>query len=132
MAEMDQLASARRLLDTDTAGLRCPFRGIFDEATSRWATLITAALLTGPHRFAELRGRLAPISEKMLAQKLKAMVRAGLVEREERPTVPPQVTYRLTGLGSSLAEPLTAMLRWFGAHGDAMAAAQRAYDQGAA
>ncbi|WP_306205311.1 winged helix-turn-helix transcriptional regulator [Actinoplanes sp. RD1] len=126
MAEPEQLASALRLLQGDG----CPLRGIFDEATSRWATLIMAALITGPHRFAELRDRLGGISEKMLAQKLKAMVRAGLVARDAKPTVPPQVTYSLTELGASMAGPLTGLFRWFGSHGDELTRAQRAYDAG--
>jgi DNA-binding HxlR family transcriptional regulator len=127
MASTEQLASALRLLHGGT----CPTRGIFDEATSRWATLILAALITGPHRFAELRDRLDGISEKMLAQKLKAMVRAGLVARDVKPTVPPQVTYSLTELGAGLAGPLTGLLRWFGSHGDELTRAQHDYDAAA-
>jgi DNA-binding HxlR family transcriptional regulator len=39
-----------------------------------------------------------------------------------------KVTYSLTEMGESLAEPLCALLGWFGAHRDAMAAAQQHYD----
>nr|WP_305785215.1 helix-turn-helix domain-containing protein [Actinoplanes lichenis] len=105
MAHVDDRAAVDVVLGGE--GLRllhgdgCPVRGIFDEATSRWATLILAALITGPHRFAQLRDRLDGISEKMLAQKLKAMARAGLITRDAAPTVPPQVTYSLTDLGAS-------------------------------
>ncbi len=89
MAAGEQNESESRIIGVKN----CPVRGVFDEATSRWATTIMAALLTGPHRFVELRDRLDGISEKMLTQKLKAMVRAGLVAREVTPTVPAQVTY---------------------------------------
>jgi len=39
------------------------------------------------------------ISEKMLAQTLRALVQDGLVWREVKPTTPPQVTYGLTEFG---------------------------------
>jgi hypothetical protein len=61
-----------------------------------------------------LHARVGGISQKMLSQNLKALVRAGLVARHVAPTNPPQVTYSLTELGASLAGPLTDLIRWFG------------------
>ena len=46
------------------------------------------------------------ISEKMLAQSLRALVEDGLVWRHVEPTTPPQVTYGLTEFGQDLGEPL--------------------------
>ncbi len=132
MTVSPQLQSAYRLLAGDTFDSRCSTRSIADLVTTRWGTLIDAALLTGPHRFSELHQRVGGISQKMLTQNLKAMVRAGLVDRQVRPTTPPQVTYSLTELGDSLAEPLCALFGWFGAHADALLTAQERYDSGAA
>lgn len=126
--ETEQLATAARLLVHDTFDNRCPLRPIMDQTTSRWATLIIAALVAGPHRFAQLHTRVGGISQKMLSQNLKALTRAGLVAREVAPTNPPQVTYSLTDLGVSLAGPLTDLIRWFGGHGEELLAAQERYD----
>ncbi len=57
-------------------------------------------------RFYELRESIQGISEKMLAQTLRALVEDGLVRREVEPTRPPQVTYGLTEFGRDVGEPL--------------------------
>ncbi|MET0424765.1 MAG: helix-turn-helix domain-containing protein [Actinoplanes sp.] len=129
MTEGKQLASAARLLAGDTFDSACATRPIMDRVTSRWATLIVAALITGPHRFSALHARIGGISQKMLSQNLKELVRAGLVARDVEPTVPPQVTYSLTDLGRSLAGPLTELFIWFGHHQDELLQAQDAYDR---
>jgi DNA-binding HxlR family transcriptional regulator len=128
VTEKEQLATATRLLAYDTFDNKCPLRPIIDQTTSRWATLIISALVAGPHRFAQLHTRVGGISQKMLSQNLKALARAGLVARDVAPTNPPQVTYTLTGLGVSLAGPLTDLIRWFGEHGDELLTAQHRYD----
>jgi DNA-binding HxlR family transcriptional regulator len=128
MAVSRELQSAYRLLAGDTFDSRCPSRAIADQVTTRWGTLIIAALITGPHRFSALHQRIGGISQKMLSQNLKSLARSGLVDRHVEPTTPPQVTYSLTALGESLAEPLCALLSWFGAHTDALLAAQQRYD----
>ncbi|ACU36836.1 winged helix-turn-helix transcriptional regulator [Actinosynnema mirum] len=110
------LASAGRLLVAGAAGPGCASRPVLEQVTTRWGMLIIAALIHGPHRFSRLRARVEGISQKMLSQHLKALVRANLVHREVEPTVPPQVTYSLTPLGESLSVPLTGLLSWFGAH----------------
>lgn len=128
MPDITDLETASRLLATDTFDRNCPTRGIMDQVTNRWATLIVAALMSGPHRFAALHAKVAGISQKMLSQNLKALVRAGLVERSVEPTTPPQVTYSLTELGAGLSGPLTALIHWIGVHTDALLGAQAVYD----
>ncbi|MGW2374985.1 MULTISPECIES: winged helix-turn-helix transcriptional regulator [Kitasatospora] len=126
--ETQHVATAARLLAHDTFDQKCALRPIMDQTTSRWATLIISALIAGPHRFAQLHQRVGGISQKMLSQNLKALARAGLVGRHVAPTNPPQVTYSLTELGTSLAGPLTDLIQWFGRHGDELLAAQEHYD----
>lgn len=121
-------ATARTLLAADTFERDCPTRSVMDQTTSRWATLILAALIDGPHRFSALHGRIGGISQKMLSQNLKSLVRSGLVDRSVEPTVPPQVTYTLTALGTSLTEPLCALIHWFGSNTDRILQAQAEYD----
>ncbi|MEV0989562.1 helix-turn-helix domain-containing protein [Streptomyces sp. NPDC049949] len=126
--ETQHVATAARLLAHDTFDNKCVLRPIMDQTTSRWATLIISALIAGPHRFAQLHQRVGGITQKMLSQNLKALARAGLIDRDVAPTNPPQVTYTLTELGVSLAGPLTELIQWFGLHGGQLLAAQEHYD----
>ncbi|MFJ6465178.1 winged helix-turn-helix transcriptional regulator [Streptomyces sp. NPDC091387] len=85
----------------------CPARGVVDHVTSRWGIWVLISLRSNDLRFYELRDSIQGISEKMLAQTLRALVQDGLVWREVEPTTPPQVTYGLTEFGQDLGEPLT-------------------------
>ncbi|MFF4189233.1 winged helix-turn-helix transcriptional regulator [Streptomyces sp. NPDC001691] len=84
----------------------CPARDVVDHVTSRWGIWVLIALRSNDLRFYELRESIHGISEKMLSQTLRALVKDGLVRREVEPTTPPQVTYGLTEFGQALGEPL--------------------------
>lgn len=85
----------------------CPARDVVDHVTSRWGIWVLISLRSNSLRFYELRDSIQGISEKMLAQTLRALVQDGLVWREVEPTTPPQVTYGLTEFGKDISEPLT-------------------------
>ncbi|MEV7869666.1 helix-turn-helix domain-containing protein [Streptomyces sp. NPDC088124] len=85
----------------------CPARDVVDHVTSRWGIWVLISLRGNDLRFYELRKSIQGISEKMLAQTLRALVQDGLVWREVEPTTPPQVTYGLTEFGRDVSEPLT-------------------------
>ncbi|HJQ57129.1 MAG TPA: winged helix-turn-helix transcriptional regulator, partial [Vineibacter sp.] len=42
------------------------------------------------------------VSAKMLTERLRALEQAGLISRDYEPTIPPKVTYALTGRGREL------------------------------
>jgi DNA-binding HxlR family transcriptional regulator len=88
----------------------CLARGVVDHVTSRWGVWVLIALRNDGLRFFELRESIQGVSEKMLAQTLRALVEDGLVWREVEPTTPPQVTYGLTEFGRDVGEPLTDLL----------------------
>ncbi|MFD5077329.1 winged helix-turn-helix transcriptional regulator [Streptomyces sp. NPDC058371] len=87
----------------------CPARDVVDHVTSRWGIWVLISLRSKGLRFYELRESIQGISEKMLAQTLRALVQDGLVWREVEPTTPPQVTYGLTEFGRDVGEPLTEL-----------------------
>ncbi|WP_327739883.1 helix-turn-helix transcriptional regulator [Streptomyces nojiriensis] len=87
----------------------CPARDVVDHVTSRWGVWVLISLRSSSLRFYELRDSIQGISEKMLAQTLRALVQDGLVWREVEPTTPPQVTYGLTDFGHDVGEPLTEL-----------------------
>jgi DNA-binding HxlR family transcriptional regulator len=109
----------------------CPERAILDQITNRWATLILSALMAGPTRFSALKAKLGGISQKMLSQNLKTLVRDGLIERSVEPTNPPQVTYALTELGADLTTPLVGLVRWISAHTEQILELQAQHDAAA-
>lgn len=88
----------------------CALDRVLKMLTRRWATHILWVLLTrGPTRFGELRRQVAGVSTKVLTARLRDLEAAGLVSRDYKPTVPPEVTYALTPRGRQLRAMLTAM-----------------------
>ena len=112
----------------DVFAADCPIRPILGDVTSRWATLVLAALMPQPHRFSQLAAHIGGISEKMLSQTLRNLTRDGLVTRTVTPTVPIQVTYELTALGTDLTPRLKDLVTWVDRHTSTIQAAQAAYD----
>ncbi|MBB5342995.1 winged helix-turn-helix transcriptional regulator [Tunturibacter empetritectus] len=90
----------------------CPSRVVLDHITSRWGSLVLLTLLDGTQRFSELVRGIGGVSEKMLAQSLKALEADGLVLRTVYPTIPPKVEYSLTSLGSEVAEHIKTLTNW--------------------
>lgn len=94
----------------------CPSRAALELIASKWALLIFPALDRGPMRNNELLRKIDGVSQKMLTQTLKELEHNGLVIREDRRTVPPHVSYRLSPLGKSLSKTLIGLDRWAERH----------------
>ncbi|MEM7598796.1 MAG: helix-turn-helix domain-containing protein [Pseudomonadota bacterium] len=90
----------------------CSARHALELIASKWAILILSALAEAPMRNGALLRRIDGISQKMLTQTLRELERNGLVLREDRQTIPPHVTYRLTPVGQSLSAALITLDRW--------------------
>ena len=88
----------------------CPTRSILDNVSSRWGALVLVLLLReNCYRFSELAYLIGGVSEKMLAQTLRALEEDGFVLRTVRATKPPKVEYSLTPLGREVAERMQAL-----------------------
>jgi DNA-binding HxlR family transcriptional regulator len=103
---------AERLQRGNLFAEKCPSRAILTHVTSRWGVLLLVALLSGTHRFSELRRKVGGISEKMLAQTLQWLESDGFVERIAYPVIPPHVEYRLTPLGQEIAQKVESLADW--------------------
>jgi DNA-binding HxlR family transcriptional regulator len=75
----------------------------------RWQLSIIYAALTGAMRFNEFAQAVDGISPRMLAERLRDLEAAGLIQRTVLPTSPPTVEYRLTARGRRLAPVIEAM-----------------------
>lgn len=104
------VVTSQRKGDLYQAG--CPSRGVLDHVTSRWGSLVLVMLLEGTHRFSEIGRSIGGVSEKMLAQSLKALEGDGFLLRTVYPTVPPKVEYSLTPLGREVATHVKALTSW--------------------
>ena len=109
--------------------LGCPVRDILDKVGDKWSMLVIIELSGGERRFSELRRGIPDISQKMLTQTLRLLQRDGLVSRRVFPTVPPAVSYGLTGLGQSLLEPFAALVEWADRNHPSVVAARDDFDR---
>ncbi|MFD0857095.1 winged helix-turn-helix transcriptional regulator [Actinomadura adrarensis] len=106
----------------------CGIRDVLDRLGDRWTVLVIVELSKGVRRFRELERAIPGISQRMLTLTTKRLCRDGLVQRTAYPTIPPQVDYRLTPMGRSLAEMVNALADWSRDHMDAMADARADWD----
>lgn len=108
----------------------CPSRTVIEVLANKWALYVLAALrrYDRPLRFNELRRVLDGITQKMLAQTLRALERDGLVRRTVYPTVPPRVEYDLTPLGVEAGQLTGAIADWSMDHARQVLAARRDFD----
>lgn len=89
---------------------KCPVDVLLRVMSGSWTSYIIYVLSTeGPHRFGVLQRRLGGISTKVLTERLRMLERADLVDRDVVPTIPPQVTYSLTGRGMELSGIMQAI-----------------------
>ncbi|MEU0788693.1 helix-turn-helix domain-containing protein [Amycolatopsis sp. NPDC005961] len=106
----------------------CPTRQLLDRIGDQWTVLIVGALRDGPLRFTEIGHRVDGISQKVLTQTLRSLVRDGILTRTAYAVIPPKVEYELTTLGRNLSEPLEVLDQWARQHMTAVQEARDAYD----
>jgi DNA-binding HxlR family transcriptional regulator len=90
----------------------CPVACTLDLIGDRWTLLIVRDLLKGKHRFSEFLGSGEGIKTNILAERLKRLERAGLVERSPYQERPPRYEYHLTETGRSLGPVVKTLYAW--------------------
>lgn len=84
----------------------------------KWSLEVLAAVRGGVHRPGELERACAGISAKVLQERLRKLVRFGILDRHAFPEVPPRVEYRLTSWGERFQTLLDEVDRLDGELGD--------------
>ncbi|MDF3047032.1 MAG: transcriptional regulator [Candidatus Midichloriaceae bacterium] len=83
--------------------LACPVDAFLKVFGQRWSAYILHVLnINGPTRFGELRRLIEGISQKVLTQKLRELEEAGIIYRQYKSTIPPEVTYGLSSKGTEI------------------------------
>ncbi|MDP8943353.1 MAG: helix-turn-helix transcriptional regulator [Actinomycetota bacterium] len=85
---------------------------VFALLGKRWTGLLIDLLLQRPARYSELARAVPALSERVLAERLRELEEAGLVERLVDPGPPISVTYRLTANGERLGPAMEALRDW--------------------
>lgn len=86
-------------------GQFCPVAQALEIFGERWTLLVIRELLEGSTRFSELQKGVPLVSRSVLAQRLKSLCRAGVVERVDG-------GYRLTASGRELGPIVIACGNW--------------------
>jgi DNA-binding HxlR family transcriptional regulator len=92
-------------------GRFCPLARGLDVVGDRWTLVIVQELMKRTSRYGELMRRLPGISTTVLAERLRKLEAAGVVERQPG-HVGDGVVYALTQRGLDLDEALAALRRW--------------------
>jgi DNA-binding HxlR family transcriptional regulator len=92
----------------------CPIAKGLDILGERWTLLILRELLGGPRRYSDLRAELPGIATNLLAERLKELESAGVVDRAELPPPIARTVYSLSEVGWRQALPVLQSLAWFG------------------
>ena len=102
-----------RLNKVSCSNYRCEIEVTLEILSGKWKSLLLWNLsIHETIRFNEFRRLIPDITQKMLTQQLRDLVKNGLVEKTIYPQVPPMVEYNLTPLGASLIPILSLMDDW--------------------
>ena len=95
-----------------SGGLGCRAREVLDLVANKWSLAVVDTLGAGPKRFTELKRSIEGISQRMLTVTLRGLERDGILTRTVYSVMPPNVTYELTTLGSTLLDATRPVVRW--------------------
>lgn len=92
----------------------CPIARGLDVLGERWTLLILRELVGGVRRYGDLRAELPGIATNLLAERLKELQDAGLVDRSDLPAPIGRTVYTLSDLGWQRVLPILQSIAWFG------------------
>ncbi|BBX72609.1 helix-turn-helix transcriptional regulator [Mycobacterium shinjukuense] len=92
----------------------CPIARGLDVLGERWTLLILRELLGGARRYADLRAALPGIATNLLADRLRELEDAGLVDRTELPPPIARTVYTLSATGWRKVPPVIQAIAAFG------------------
>ena len=98
-------------MTTRTYGQYCGLARALDVVGGRWSLLIVRELLVGPARYRDLLAGLPGIATNLLAERLRDLEEAGVVQRQ-LDTDSNGVVYALTPWGSELRGAIDALVNW--------------------
>ncbi len=101
---------------TDFKRSPCPVANTLDLIGDKWTLLVVRDLLLGKRTYGELLDSPERIPTNLLADRLKRLEQAGLVESAAYQDRPVRYAYTLTPKGAALGDVLQAFVRWGKVH----------------
>jgi DNA-binding HxlR family transcriptional regulator len=95
-----------------TYGDGCGIAHALDLLGERWALLVVRELLLGPKRYTDLREGLPNVSPNVLAQRLRELEQAAIVQRRKLPPPAASWIYELTDWGRELKPIMLSIGAW--------------------
>jgi DNA-binding HxlR family transcriptional regulator len=90
----------------------CPVSCALDLIGDRWSLLVVRDLMRGKRRFAEFLESSEGIPTNILADRLKRLVKSGIITSKRYSKHPPRLEYSLTEKGKDLRPVIRAMVDW--------------------
>jgi DNA-binding HxlR family transcriptional regulator len=91
---------------------KCPVSCVLDLLGDKWTLLLVRDLLLGKGTFTEFQQSPEGIPTNILAERLKRLLAAGIIEKLPYQERPLRYRYQLTCKGSDLYPVLSAMIDW--------------------
>jgi DNA-binding HxlR family transcriptional regulator len=95
-----------------TATSGCAVERTLSVLKDHWSLLILRELMEKPTRFNELKRSIDGISAKVLSERLKLFIEAGIADKTMYPEVPIRVVYSLTPRGQELSKVVDVIRDW--------------------
>ena len=109
----DVTTNLNRLMHAGLYGVESPIERAMELIGDKYSFQIIHILYQfQTQRFVELEQQITGISPRTLSARLKHLEKFGLINREQFPTIPPKVEYRLTERGRDLATTLESLEIW--------------------
>lgn len=93
----------------------CSIARTLEVLGERWTLLVVRDAMLGLRRFDEFQRSLG-VARNVLTERLKRLVEAGVLERDEYQRHPQRFEYRLTAVGRELGVPLIGLMQWGDRH----------------
>ncbi len=95
-----------------TYGQHCGLAAAMDLIGQRWSMLVIRELTPGPRRFTDIHAALPGLATDVLAERLRELVGAGVVEQQTLQHPVPAKVYALTVSGVELSDIVRRLANW--------------------
>ncbi len=98
--------------DIEFARSKCAVASTLDIVGDKWSLLVIRDLFAGKSTYGELLAAAERVPTNILADRLKRLEEAGIVEKKAYQQRPVRFAYSLTQKGRDMGEILIAIVRW--------------------
>ena len=96
----------------DLARSKCAAASTLDIVGDKWSLLVIRDLFAGKSTYSELLAAAERVPTNILADRLKRLEEAGIIEKNAYQERPVRFAYSLTPKGRDMGEILLAIVRW--------------------